>query len=403
MRRIKTLGLCAVAALALTAFPAGASASGGIEADEYSAFLQGSGAPGTQKLAFNGGLAPVVNTCGSAFTAELSGPSATFEAAPTWSSCWPKAINANGCELEFQIGSESSVEIGPSNCGPITTSALGCQVSIAQDSTKAPVVSYENLGKGSTASVDISVEIPLLYTASGAQCTVSPKTGTALYKGEWNVIGLDEFGNPIGIHATDELATGLFVEGEESEVPAEQPRFAAEAYPASIAGEGDELRLGVGVDSVRCDLAHFDGAVTGESSELALEATYGQCTLLALPAVKATIDMNDCQYALSASNAGPPYEGDTELTCAGEGEAIEVGWQTFVGKCTMSISPQSLGGVSYDNLGTGSSRTVAAEANGSGIAYSWSQTGTYGCFRSQATGSAENGTLKGGIGLRAFR
>lgn len=374
MRRIRALGLAAVAALALTVLPASASAFGGLEADKYPVFLLAEDVSEGQTIGFYDGVSTQFCTNVEAkFEAALKGPSGTVVASPTWKGCsFP--ITANGCKFEFHPGSEDSFDIGPPGCGPITTEDEFCKYAIGAQ-TGLPAT-YKNVGTGSSAKVMIEIDTDEIeYTISGFICGKGTYTDGE-YEGAWEVMAGSENGMPVGIHAVDQFPTGFFITGKAAEKEAEQPRFSAEKYPTVIRGgqvEAHEFIPSVSAlygygEGLQCEDVGFDTEVTGSTATLSVAASYTGCDVI-VHEFPTTINMNSCRYVFNLLNIGPPYAGTMDIVCTKEGDAIETKWfPTWGGSCTVRTGPQKgLKSVTFANVGEGSKRGVEIDFEVKGI------------------------------------
>jgi Na+-transporting methylmalonyl-CoA/oxaloacetate decarboxylase gamma subunit len=193
---------------------------------------------------------------------------------------------------------------------------------------------------------------------------------------------------------------GLFLSGEKSAEEAKQPKFGAEKYVATIGGAStstNTYKLQYG--NAECNGVLPTGKLSAASSQLGLQWTYG------LPCVFAgfgsPIMQNGCEIVLHVSNAGPPYVGSTDIVCpAGKGIVFTAS-AAGVTKCTATIFGQTgLEGISFENLGTGSGRSIEATLNLSGIKYTQvAGTGLGKC----TAGEFENGTYTGTVKFTASK
>jgi len=394
MRRIKSLGLGALMALALLAVPAGASATGGIEADSYPVTLKGESAKGSHKLSFSWFASQ--KTCPFYLEDDIEQPSPAIVA--DWilgGDC--KEFNANGCKLQFHPGTQNTFGFGPAGCGPVKFKINGCQVGVSPQTLPA---TFTNTGEGSNAKLVVGTKTSFTWTSESS--VVGCPTKGNIYKdtieGTWEIKGFDKAGNQVGIEATDLPYSGFFIAGG-SETEA---RFEAERYPLPILGalqpkgaltfysDGQE-------DGVQCSVAELDGDMASASTEVFLTAQYGGCKSLN-DGFSATMSMSGCSYALGLDSVGPPYVGDFALACSGGASLKVVVDPPVVGTCTFTIPVQGLGPVAYLNVGSSATRRIAADLEGKGIDHTVSEVG-FGCFG--ATGLYSEGTLSGGITLEA--
>lgn len=373
-------------ALVLTAFPAGASATGGLEADSYPTLLQ---AGNTTVHTFTD--AGSTNTCKTSLLGEgvLEGPSATVVMSPYWAEC-TASVSPGSCKFEFHAGSENSFDIGPPGCGPIKTQVGKCTMSIGSQSGLP--ASYVNAGVGKSAYILVDVKAAgFTFTREGTGCTKGTFNGQ--YSGEWKLKGTVPAGAENGIRATDGFPVGFFLAGAKSEKEAEQPRFEAEKYPTSLQGEqipGTNFKL----DGIVCQDTQLSAEATKSTAGLVVEANYTKCEAPGVGAA-ATLQMNSCHYVFNLANSGPPYTGTSQLACEKEGDGIEILFTMWGTPVKMKIPPQTLGDVvSYENQGTGAKRVVSASVKGEGI--------TYSIEIGASKGSVTNGTLSESLAMQGI-
>ncbi len=356
MKRIRYLGLGAAMVLALIAFPAGASASGGIEADSYPAEIT---AGPTVESTFNRlGEAGVV-TCSQGpyfYGDQLTGPTDT--AAMSVDSNWicgegKSKLVANGCKFEFHPGSENSFDIGPPGCGPITGLAFSGSCIVSIGAQVGMPASFENVVTSGHERIAISVATNLKYVRETGTCQ---KEGTAQFTGQWEVVGGDGFGNPVDIRATDAF-NGFFVANNQ---------FEAEKFPISLAGQqeaGNPFLLTLSGGKISCATAQFSSEATKATSSLSVGATLSGCAVIGGSAV--TVNMHSCYFTQSVSSF--PF-GKLGIGCAKEGDSIEFIWPN----CTATFAAQSpVNLASYQNLGSGTERSVHVSDKAEGLSYTY--------------------------------
>lgn len=398
MKRVRYLGLGVAMALALLAFPAGASAAVGIEAREYPATLATEGV-GSHDIFFT--EYEVFNECTSyGETALLQSPSSSIAITPVWASCSHNPVNDNGCEFEFDFSS-STLDISPPGCGPMTTRiGSSCDVAIGAQ-TDLPVT-WKNAGTGNEASVMLTLSAPLTITMEGGGGICGAKRTVpdgAFYEGTWEAQGFNsEMTKQIGLYA----GNALFIAGKESGEESSQPRFEATFLPAEVTGEGvGDHVLATGANSyldegLECS-NHTAGELTSASSSLSLDPLYDSCEAQGF---EAEIAMNSCRYSVDVRNAGPPYVGGMEIACTKSEDAIKAKLFTSFGTCTMKIAPQgSLEGVSFTNFDDSGGRGIVADFEVKGI-QSTIEGGFVRCGVKNGT-IDKNGTYVGSIRLLA--
>ncbi|HEY5814994.1 MAG TPA: hypothetical protein VIS95_01480 [Solirubrobacterales bacterium] len=293
-------------------------------------------------------------------------------------------MKMNGCSLTFKPGAEKSpgvfggsFDVGPAGCGPITMKYLGsCELRIYPKTSLA--AEFTNKGSGKTATVVAQVAASGLKT-DGA-CSGSAENGT--YSGGWELKGsTDAAGSSqTGIQVTTKAA--LHLSGE----PA---KFTGEAYPETIVGSvsAENVYTTPG-GTISCKKGSFGGgALQSPSAQLSLLPAYSECTAFGFS--KTNVKSGLCTIVLNATST---TSGTAAISCP-PGGAIKFE-PTFSGftVCTISFPSQSLGSVTYENVGTGIDRRVVASISGSGIQY----TGTGGPCGT----SGSDATFSGGIEVR---
>jgi hypothetical protein len=359
MKRIRSLSLAAALALALLAVPSVAvAAEGGVEADSYPVTYVGeqqgplyfawAGSDPTQCLGVEswGEAAGPVDDLGSIFAMRCHKTGEQTE----------HQVEMDGCAWEFHPGSQSSIEIGPPGCGPITGIPMDmCWASIhAQTGIPA---TYTNETIEGVERVKVSIDTELEHS-SGGLCEGLP----LVVEGTWIVSGYDELGGVVDIRRGDSL-NGFFIEGEESENEAEQPRFTAESFPNPLDGSlnsGEEVTFNfAGGVEIACDGADFSANLTGAATSLALSTSLADCVRADSKAEPpATVTMNSCRFSYSLSNSDffPPlaYVGKIGVDCTDEGDYIRLS----IENCEVRIGEQSPSNSStfYRNAGSGTAR-----------------------------------------------
>lgn len=188
-------------------------------------------------------------------------------------------------------------------------------------------------------------------------------------------------------------SASLYVSGEESQSPANQPRFKATEYPVSVSGEQPSSNKRIFTDSVgntaECESVDLQTNATESVSSLVVEAEYDECTAWGL---EASVDMDGCFYSLSLANADPyetggieAYRGDVELICFPNG-----GLEITVDLCTATINPfVGAEEAAFGNYGSGPDRVVLAEADVDGLEHTYS-----GYFCPRQVGTYTDGSLR---------
>lgn len=376
MKSIRGLALAVLAAAALAAVPAAASASGGFVADQYPATLHGSQLSG---LGFQFGSSGPTFICeqgtGLTFEGTLAKayPSASSSKITDPSKCNSGGLTTNGCQLIFHPGT-GTLDIGPSGCGPLKISMTNCPAGLFSIPAQTGIsATYSNSGSGSEANFHVSIsDKSVEYTAPASNLCKKAGTYNDLYIfGELKVSATNAEKKPIGTSViTGNVPMGLFL----TNGPA---RLAAPEYPVRLTGERVPwsefaqitlFTLGPGTGKVTCKEASFDGGeLSGPVEEFSLNATYSKCT--AGP-MSVTVNMNSCHYGFSGleqiSEKGE-YDSTAKIACSKEGDAIVI---TGSG-CVVKLPAQVLGGqpTEMTNLVEGYESTVSALVHGSSVHY----------------------------------
>ncbi|HEU4905423.1 MAG TPA: hypothetical protein VFT19_04820 [Solirubrobacterales bacterium] len=371
MRHIKLLGVATVAALAMFVLPSVAAASGGVEADSYPVSFRWE-EEGPSHFSIPGFTPVICEEAGS--VGEATGPvddlgsiigmSCKKEGAPSG-----KQLEMNGCEFEFHPGSSKSFDVGPPGCGPITNLPLSCTKSIPAQ-TGVPAT-YEATTSEEHEAILVSVSEILIEVT--AFC--GGGTATIEFGGSWLVTGLDLDQELVDIRRGDKL-DGFFIAGEESEVEAEQPHFAAETYPNPLSGSlnaGEDVTFEFEGIKITCTAANFSTNLTAATTALPLTTSLSECAQAGGSA--ASITMNSCRisYNLSNSDFVPPlaYKGTIGVDCSKEGDYIKLSSNGCTDLRIGAQSPSS-SSVIFRNTGSGTARYLELDtATASQISYTY--------------------------------
>lgn len=177
--------------------------------------------------------------------------------------------------------------------------------------------------------------------------------------------------------------------------------FHAESAPVTLTG-AQEKHLEGGVE--RNDRFTTDGGVTecttityrgtqvaSTATTMTLTPTYSGCAFAGLSSV---IDMNECDY-LFHLNAGLTT-GTTDIVCPSGREITKTVGPAATLRCITHIPPQQgIGGVTYTNLGAGSTREITIAMNLANIHYS--QTAGSGAGACATADNTTNGTYIGAL------
>lgn len=379
-------------------------------AETYPVSLSGDGLP---TITLGGSPA----TCAqSSLEGELAAQSTSVDLEASYAECtvpsgenvFPVTVETNSCHYTLKM----------LNQGPPYQGALGVACTEAEDAIEFKTYSGETLvctsylgpqpsqgtvalgtiGAGSEREIELNAEVKgLTWSQEGICGAKSGEDGEI--SGEAELAAFDGEEQQVGAYlAGDEPPPGVYLEGEESEEEAEQPRLAAETYPASLNGDGLPT-ITLGESEVTCTGSSLEGELAATSASLDLEAAYSGCSTLSGESTYPTdVHMNSCHYGLDVQNAGPPYQGALGIACEEEGDAIEL--KVYLGEakealvCTVEIGPQSgLEGIDLATVGEASERAVEISGQAEGIA--WSQSGLCGAK------SGEGGTLESPLVLAA--
>ena len=135
--------------------------------------------------------------------------------------------------------------------------------------------------------------------------------------------------------------------------------------------------------SAECKSVTFAGTVASSSaSSITATPSFSECTCLG---VLCTADVNECDYLLKIDAESL---GTVDIACPA-GKEITL----TASKCTIHIPPQTgVGTISYQEIGTGTTREIELGLNLAGIHYAHTEgTGIGKC----STGTGTNGTLAG--------
>ena len=363
VKRIRTLGLAAVMALALTAvFSAAGASAAEFSAEKYPATVAGSG--GAQTLSFSWGSVscPTIGSQGS-LSAQGNTLGAGLSDEPNCaSSVWPESMVANGCQLIYRPGAQTSVNhYGGSfdiSCPSGKSIQIGnaksyCTVTIGSQSGLA--ATYENIGSGSTATVKATANATgIKYSQSGTHCSSGTFEG-----GSWSgnlTLQASNGGSQTGLRLTHK---GTIAIG------GTPPKLTAASYPVSLVGaQSAAQQFSLQYGKTNCEGAAFSSGPLSSTSELPVTAEYSGCTFAGF---EATVSASGCQYLFNIENAGPPYTGKASISCEGANTIKIVATSAGKVKCTATIGSQSTnaGGLSFTNEAS----TVGLGFAVSGIAY----------------------------------
>jgi len=361
-----------------------------LEAETYPASVAGSGSGGfttptdaieCEDTVLQGELSGAADVL--ELEAEYDGCSATFSGGTL-----PVSVEMNGCHYTVDVQNSGppysgTLAIACAEAGEaiefeaFSGTTLICTVEVGPQQGLQGV-DLANAGEASERAIALEAEATGVAWEQKGIC--GKKSGTdGVLGAEVTLEGADEGNEQVGVYLSGAELHGLYLAGEHSEVPGEQPRVEADAYPKQIAGSGSGGFSSPG-GAIECADTDLAGELTGASASLALEAGYGQCTV-ELPSggsATAEVEMNGCSYSLDLQNQGPPYGATLDVACTEAGEAIE--FKAFSGTtliCTVEVGPQQgLQGVDLANAGEAGERAIVVQGDVQGVA--WEQKGLCG-------------------------
>lgn len=181
----------------------------------------------------------------------------------------------------------------------------------------------------------------------------------------------------------------------------EGPEFHSEIYPAAINGtqleKAGRLKYYTDAGTMVCAKTTFrtptfwapNGKIVGDTAELWQAATHEECTIAGIEA-NVTSALG-CGYTFAVSGGAGPFVGWLFIC------KTEIDFKAS--DCLVTIEPQSKSGMEYVNVGSGSSATVEAKANLSGLKYVVA--GAESCPNGVKNGSYSNGKLIGAVSMSA--
>ncbi|MGC1166347.1 MAG: hypothetical protein WA862_09570 [Solirubrobacterales bacterium] len=394
MKRIRTVGLAVLTALALTAMLGAAAASASSKFTSVDGSYPVSLA-GTVAGEFNLSTGPaqaVFCQLGSV-TGTLSGASESLDGSlgsPKCSDFGSKPLNMNGCKFIFHSGSDNAsfglskgtFDIGPAGCGRITFKSFSCGATTSYPAQTGLAASYENTGGN---NVIIRLEASnLKYTRTGTCGAGSYTNGHLSGGGLWTLAG---------------------GEGKAVQVVQDShaPEFEAESYPATISGAQSGTSAFDGGSGGRilqneCKKGTVASSLSAASTALSISPSYSECKFLG---VNSTVTTNGCTYAshVDSKVESGKYSGLMDISCPA-GKAIEIKMGNPASPaCVATIGAQSgLSGMTYEN-DTSSGHRVRVVSNIAGIDFTLTKYSIL-CGINQEVGqttSHTNGTYTGTV------
>lgn len=389
MTSIKRLIQITVAAGALLAVPASASASGGFAADEYAATVSGSG---NTLVMHVGGSGPDANTyyyCYSTnSTTTMNGP---VSALSTGALVEPGTqCEMNGCELTFRPG-EEEVDLGPPGCGPIRFGTSLCP-----------------MGLGPQTDLTAEYDGPYIDLNTSAMA-IRPTPSSCGEKGEevpaqlslkYTLSATNESDEEIDVSSyASDVPDGIFINTE----PGENVGLNAQGYPVEVRGErGDEGVIELFEDpntewgDTSCESADLTTSLAEVATSFKLDGEFGGCSMHGIG--EATIKMNSCSYAFEEfiEDRQSPFEVyGSGIVCESEGDAIVIS----APGCQVRLPAQlweSEGLTELENQGLGKDATVDVHLPGSGMSYT---TKGWTCAFAGLPSSSEEGAMSADLTL----
>jgi hypothetical protein len=198
-KRLKFIGLLAVAIMAMTAVAASAASASNFGTESSPTFFKGT--QETKNVFIIGG--GTAKCTGATFTsAEVTGTSGitSITVHPEYTGCTAFGQTAtvntgtisNGCNYVLTATSTTAgkvvIECATGKSIVVTATTAGCTVTVPGQTPTTNAVAYENQGSGATASVLVTSTVEgLTYTSSGGICGASGTNGTyigsVLFKG----------------------------------------------------------------------------------------------------------------------------------------------------------------------------------------------------------------------------
>ena len=366
MKRLRNIGLCAVAALALTAVLGTSSAS----ANYFS-----SNVPGAQFSGSGTGAKHILSLGTESFGCEKVSFSGTMPSSmlqkirvsPELSQCirtpgFYVGWSMRGCRYRFDAGTVptlvGSVDIVDCEPSMVFSDAGLCELTIGNQNNLG-TVEYKNSIENGIPVVTVSAHLEnIKYTRKGGGCAGASGTYTnGKYTGEWKLKGTG--------------GVGIQVQSSEETLPA---RFIGEEVPMTVDGTNvGSKAFNFGNNGyLWCDNYTYSGA-SGPAAATSLSVTpsyhsctwYWQSTGFNAPVPDEDVQTGGCSFTLHAAG-GVDIGGSS---CAASPLTV-----TLPG-CVITVGPQSFSsGITYTNEGSGKLRSVKV-AGSAQAALEYSATG----------------------------
>jgi len=372
IRALKLTVLCAVLGLALVG-AASASASQ-FRAEKYEAVV--SGKQTTQVVATLSGGTLKCSTPG--LSGGLVSASSSLPLTPAFSGCMAFGVKANvspnSCQYVFNSTNEAAPFTGTldvyctkgGDAIVFDAPSLPCKVEIPAQSGRS--ASYTNTGINANRKIEAALNFSnLKYTKTGAGCPEGPGSyetgkvnGTYILSAE--------------VEPESLIKNGLYLGKEQV---AAEPKIRAEKYPVYFdSAYSGSTWFGLNPYMVTGSM-RTEGSLSAASADVSLTPIFSGFTYFGNTV---NVSTNGCSFKLHAISE---LAGTASLICpAGK----EITLKATSSNCLVTLPAQSdIGGVKYENSGTGTGRIVYSTLGLSGLKYT-------------ATGSecGPNGTFENG-------
>lgn len=146
--------------------------------------------------------------------------------------------------------------------------------------------------------------------------------------------------------------------------------------------------------TVECNNATYEGSQAEETaSEAEVTAAYSECTAFGGFA-GATVHMNTCRYLFTINATGTG--GTAHIKCTTPGDSITV-TATSLGttKCVVHVPEQTIGGITYTNIGSGATREITVDVSTTGMTYTHTSGTGFGACTGAGTTVQHDGKYSG--------
>jgi hypothetical protein len=325
-------------------------------------------------------------------TGELTKASEALTPSAEYKSCGAN-LKMNGCEFTFHPASESingTFDIGGTKCSGVSGQQMAPIVILPQSGLAA---TFENEGSGSSATVKIHAQVTgLKYEVTEGTYKGTYSNGT--YATTWSVKG-EHSGTSTGLKTVSYPGFSVIGEGKGRV-------FHSDLYPVKIGGEQITGTVGektlekhlitTSAGTIVCDTVTFasfpEEGLYEDIGELTLAPTYNSCRSAGVNAV--VTPEPGCYDDFNITGFFPESLGlcQVEVTSA---------------SCVITILPQIHPGLTFANLGTGSSAQVEVKAKISGLEYRLKGVGGKKCPNKVSDGLYSNGTYEGVTALKVAK